>query len=169
VYLLHFHVLGNGKNPTEEYQAEMANAQIEKEAFDAKNKDRIDESNVPMANAAGVQNGKTNFLANCVACHGANGEGGVGPNLTDDYWLHKGSLNDIYNTIKKGYPDKGMQSWATKFNPKEMSELASFIKTFKGTQPANGKAQQGDLFIENTAASDSSKITAADSSVTIKK
>ena len=169
VYLLNFHVLGNGKNPTEEYQAEMANAQIEKEAFDAKNKDRIDESNVPMANAAGVQNGKTNFLANCVACHGANGEGGVGPNLTDDYWLHKGSLNDIYNTIKKGYPDKGMQSWATKFNPKEMSELASFVETLKGTHPANGKTQQGDLFVENAAGKDSSKTTAADSSITIKK
>ena len=169
VYLLNFHVLGNGKNPTEEYQAEMANAQIEKEAFDAKNKDRIDESNVPMANAAGVQNGKTNFLANCVACHGANGEGGVGPNLTDDYWLHKGSLNDIYNTIKKGYPDKGMQSWATKFNPKEMSELASFVETLKGTHPANGKTQQGDLFVENAAGNDSSKTTAADSRITIKK
>jgi cytochrome c oxidase cbb3-type subunit 3 len=168
VYLLNFHVLGNGKNPTEEYQAEMENAQIAKEAYEAKNKDRIDEAHVPMANAAGIQNGKTNFLANCVACHGANGEGGVGPNLTDDYWLHKGSLNDVYNTIKKGYPDKGMQSWATKFNPKEMSELASFVKTLHGTKPANGKAPQGDLFSEVAAGSDSAKTTLPDST-TIKK
>jgi cytochrome c oxidase cbb3-type subunit 3 len=157
VYLLNFHVLGNGKNPTEEYQAEMENAQVAKETYEAKNKDRIDEANVPMASAAGVQNGQTNYSANCVACHGANGEGGVGPNLTDDYWLHKGSLNDVYNTIKKGYPDKGMQSWATKFNPKEMSELASFVKTLQGTKPANGKAPQGDVFSETGAGSDSSK------------
>lgn len=170
VYLLNFHVLGNGKNPTEEYQAEMASAQIAKEAFEAKNKDRIDEAHVPMATAAGIQNGKTNYTANCVACHGANGEGGVGPNLTDDYWLHKGSLNDIFGTIKKGYPDKGMQSWASKFNPKEISELASFVKTLHGTKPANGKAPQGDLFSEEgaaTAGKDSAKTTIPDS--TIKK
>ncbi|MBC7510128.1 MAG: c-type cytochrome [Ferruginibacter sp.] len=161
VYLLNFHVLGNGKNPTEEYQAEINNAQIEKEAYEAKNKDRIDEAHVPIADAGGLQNGKVNFLANCVACHGANGEGGVGPNLTDDYWLHKGSLNEIYNTIKKGYPDKGMQSWATKFNPKEMSQIANFITTLKGTKPANGKAPQGDLFME-AIATDSLQITKPD-------
>ena len=160
VYMLNFHVLGNGKNPTEEYQAEMNNAQIEKEAYEAKNKDRIDEAHVPLADAAGLQTGKVNFLANCVACHGVNGEGGVGPNLTDEFWLHKGSLNDIYNTIKKGYPDKGMQSWATKFNPKEMSQLAGFITTLKGTKPAGGKAPQGDLFSE-TIATDSLQITKA--------
>lgn len=165
VYLLNFHVLGNGKNPTEEYQAEMNNAQIEKESYEAKNKDRIDEAHVPLADAAGLQTGKVNFLANCVACHGANGEGGVGPNLTDEFWLHKGSLNDIYNTIKKGYPDKGMQSWATKFNPKEMSQLAGFITTLKGTKPAGGKVPQGDLFSE-TIATDSLQITKAATTIT---
>lgn len=167
VYLLHFHVLGNGKNPTEEYQEEMSKAQIEKEAYEAKNKDRIDEANVPMADAAGIKSAEVNFLANCVACHGAKGEGGVGPNLTDDYWLHKGSLNDIYNTIKKGYPDKGMQSWASKFNPKEISQLASYVKTLKGTNPPNGKAPQGDLY-SDTVVTDSLNITKTDSVKIIK-
>jgi cytochrome c oxidase cbb3-type subunit 3 len=162
VYLLNFHVFGNGKNPTEEYQAEMDNAQIAKEAYEAKNKDRIDEANIPMADAAGVKNAEVNYLANCVACHGAKGEGGVGPNLTDDYWLHNGSLNDVYRTIKVGYPDKGMQAWASKFNPKEMSQLASYIKTLHGTNPANGKAPQGDLFTD-TIATDSLKTNKTDS------
>lgn len=169
VYILNFHVLGNGKNPTEEYQAEMDKAQIEKEAYEAKNKDRIDEANIPMANAAGIKEAEVNYLANCVACHGAKGEGGVGPNLTDDYWLHKGSLNDVYRTIKVGYPDKGMQAWASKFSPKEMSQMASYIKTLHGTNPPNGKAPQGDLFTEATATdslktnkTDSTKITGSD-------
>jgi cytochrome c oxidase cbb3-type subunit III len=162
VYLLNFHVFGNGKNPTEEYQAEMDNAQIEKEAYEAKNKDRIDEANITMADAAGIKSAEVNYLANCVACHGANGEGGVGPNLTDDYWLHKGSLNDIYRTIKVGYPDKGMQAWSTKFNPKEMSQLASYIKILHGTNPPNGKAPQGDLFTE-TVTTDSLKTNKTDS------
>ena len=164
VYLLNFHVLGNGKNPTEEYAAEMNKAEVEKAEYEAKNKDRIDEANVPMANAAGIEKGKEYYTANCIACHGASGEGGVGPNLTDNYWLHNGSLNDIYNTIKKGYPDKGMQSWAVKFNPKEISELASFVKSLNGTNPPNGKVLQGDLYNE-TAGNDPSAIKISADSV----
>ena len=169
VYLLNFHVFGNGKNPTEEYAEELRKAKIEKEAYEATNKDKIDESKVPMADAAGIKKGEVNYLANCVACHGAKGEGGVGPNLTDDYWIHKGSLNDIYSTIKKGYPDKGMQSWASKFNPKEMSEMASFVKSLKGTNPPNGKAAQGDIYSESgavaTPVADSIKTSGADTSI----
>ena len=168
VYLLNFHVFGNGKNPTEEYAAEMTQAKIEKEIYDANNKDKIDESNVPMAAEAGIKNGQEFYSANCVACHGAKGEGGAGPNLTDDYWLHKGSLNDIYNTIKKGYPDKGMQSWAVKFSPKEIGELASFVKTLKGTNPPGAKAPQGDLFSEGPSTPDSSKTAAPVNHSTVK-
>ena len=162
VYLLNFHVFGNGKNPTEEYQAEMNNAQIQKEVYESKNKDRIDEEHVLMADATGIKSAEVNYVANCVACHGAKGEGGVGPNLTDDYWLHKGSLNDIYHTLKVGYPDKGMQSWASKFSPKEMSQLASYIKTLKGTNPPNGKVPQGDILTEEMA-TDSLKTIKTDS------
>jgi cytochrome c oxidase cbb3-type subunit III len=169
VYILNFHVFGNGKNPTQEYAAEMASAQAAKEAYEANNKDKIDEANVPMADAAGVNKGKEYFMANCVACHGTKGEGGAGPNLTDDYWLHKGSLNAIYNTLKVGYAEKGMQSWAIKFNPKEMSEIASFVKTLKGTNPPNGKAPQGDIYAEETAGAaapaDSLKVNKPDSSI----
>ena len=154
VYLLNFHVLGNGKNPTEEYAVEMENAKIAKELYDANNKDKIDETMVPMADAAGIKIGKDDFLANCIACHGSKGEGGAGPNLTDDYWIHKGSLNDIYHTLKVGYADKGMQSWAIKFSPKEMDEIASYVKMLKGTNPPGAKAPQGDLYDE-TAPTDS--------------
>jgi cytochrome c oxidase cbb3-type subunit III len=164
VYIFNFHGFGNGKNPTQEYAAEMEQARIEKEIFEASNKDRIDENNVPMADAAGLASAKEIFNAKCWACHGKLGEGGAGPNLTDDYWLHKGSLNDIYNTIKVGYPDKGMQSWANDFSPKEMSYLASYIKTLRGTNPPNGKPAQGELFTETVVpeASDSAKAITKD-------
>jgi len=148
IYLGYFHAFGSGKNPTEEYAAEMDKARIEKEAYEANNKDKVDEKSVPFADAAGIANGQKLFEANCVACHLKDGGGNVGPNLTDDYWLHKGSLNDIFHTIKVGYPDKGMQSWAKTFTPKEMSQLASYIKTLRGTKPATPKAPQGDLYIE---------------------
>lgn len=149
VYLFHFHVSGSGKNPTQEYAAEIEKAKIEKEIYEANNKDKIDENNVPMADAAGLSKGKEIFTTKCWACHGKLGEGGAGPNLTDDYWIHKGSLTDIYHSIKVGYQDKGMQSWAKEFTPKEMSFIASYIKTLKGTNPPNSKAPQGDLFTEN--------------------
>jgi cytochrome c oxidase cbb3-type subunit III len=159
IYLLNFHVFGTGLNPTQEYTVEMQNAAIQKEIFEANNKDRIDEEHVPLADADGTKAGKMLFETNCVACHLKDGGGNVGPNLTDDYWLHKGSLNDIFHTIKIGYPDKGMQSWSSTFTPKEISFLASYIKTLRGTKPAAAKASQGDLYVEDaTAGSDSNAI-----------
>ncbi len=168
IYLLNFHVFGTGLNPTQEYNAEMDKARIEKEIYEANNKDRIDEKNVPMADATGIKAGQNLFETNCVACHLKDGGGMVGPNLTDNYWLHKGSLNDIYNTIKNGYPDKGMQPWGTMFSPKEISFLASFVKSLKGSKPATPKDPQGDLYIDEVVASDSAAVAKNDSAV-IKK
>ncbi len=163
VYLLNFHVFGIGLNPTQEYNTEMESARINKEIYEANNKDRIDEKNVPMANADGIKAGQNLYEANCVACHLKDGGGIVGPNLTDDYWLHKGSLNDIYNTIKVGYPDKGMQPWASLFSPKEISFMSSYIKSLKGTKPAASKEAQGELYVDEIVVSDSAAVAKPDS------
>ena len=81
------------------------------------------------------------------------GEGNqIGPNLTDDYWLHGGNIKDIFKTIKYGYPDKGMQSWQAQYSPSEMQLLASYIKILRGTNPPNAKEKQGDLYVEEGAA-----------------
>lgn len=163
IYLLNFHVMGNGLNPTQEYNAEVEKAKIAKEAYEATNKDKVDENHVPMADVEGIKAGKALFEVNCVACHLKDGGGNVGPNLTDDYWLHKGSLNDIYHTIKYGYADKGMQSWANSFTEKEISYLASYVKSLRGTKPAVAKAQQGDFYVDEPAAADSVKVMKPDS------
>lgn len=163
IYLLNFHVLGTGLNPAQEYNTEMERAGIEKEEYEANNKDRIDENNVPMSDAAGIKAGQRLYEANCVACHLKDGGGIVGPNLTDNYWLHKGSLNDIYNTIKIGYPDKGMQPWGNMFSPKEISFLAGFIRSLNGTRPASPKSQQGEFYVA-AALTDSTSAAKPDSS-----
>jgi len=163
VYIFLFHVSGDGKNPTQEYAAEMEQAQMEKEAYEANNKDKVDENNVPMADASGLTEGKELYTAKCWACHGKAGEGGAGPNLTDNYWIQKGSLNDIYKSIKVGYQDKGMQSWAKEFTPKQISNIASFIKTLHGTNPANAKAPQGDIYDDAPASDSTALIPATDS------
>lgn len=164
IYILNYHVLGLGKNPIQEYNAEMEKAKIAKEIFDANNKDKVDENNITMADAAGIKTGQSLFEANCVACHLKDGGGSVGPNLTDDYWLHKGSLNDIYHTIKNGYPDKGMQAWSGTFTPKEISYIASFVKSLKGTKPATPKEQQGEFYVDSSSGADSSAGAKPDSS-----
>ncbi len=145
IYIFNFHVFGIGKNPEQEYAAEMEAGRKVEEAYKAKTKSLVDENNVTMADAAGIAEGGKLFKQSCVACHGQNGEGGIGPNLTDDYWIHGGSMNNIYHTIKVGYPDKGMQSWESMMSPVQMKDLASYVKSLKGTNPANAKAPQGDL------------------------
>jgi len=143
VYLYAFHFSGEGKNPEQEYAAEMAEGMKQEELYKAKTKNLVDENNVLLADAAGIAEGKTLFIQSCVACHAADGGGGIGPNLTDDFWIHGGSMNNIYKTIKVGYPEKGMQSWESMYSPVQMKNLSSFIKSLKGTKPAVPKAPQG--------------------------
>lgn len=162
IYMLNFHVLGYGKNPTEEYQAELAMAQDAKDLYESKNADKIDESNLAMPKAGGLDAGKEIFNSICWTCHGKLGEGGAGPNLTDDNWLHKGALSDIYFSIKHGYPDKGMQAWEKSYSPKEILNMAGYIKTLKGTNPPGARAPQGDIYID-TNTTDSTVVTADNS------
>ena len=92
------------------------------------------------------------FKASCAACHGQLGEGTVGPNLTDDYWLHGGSVQDVFKSIKYGWVEKGMKSWKEDLSPMQIAQVTSYIKSLKGTNPANAKAPQGDLYTEGGVA-----------------
>jgi cytochrome c oxidase cbb3-type subunit III len=105
-------------------------------------------------NPTDLATGKDLFLSTCAACHGKFGEGTVGPNLTDDYWIHSGSVRDIFKTIKYGWPDKGMKSWKEDFSPMQIAQLTSYIRTLRGTNPPKPKDKQGDLYVEE-AVSDS--------------
>jgi cytochrome c oxidase cbb3-type subunit III len=157
IYIFNYHVFGTGKNPEQEYAAEMAEGKRVEELYKARTKSVVDENNITLADADGIAAGKALFTQSCVPCHMADGGGGIGPNLTDEYWLHNGGLNDIYKTIKIGYADKGMQSWQSMYSPAQIRNLTSFVKSLAGTKPANPKAPQGDLFSESTpAAKDSS-------------
>ena len=148
IYMFYFHIFGTGMNPDQEYAAEMAEGRKQEELYKAKTKDQVDENNVTLADASGIAAGKALYSQSCVACHAADGGGGIGPNLTDNNWIHGGSLNDIYKTIKLGYPEKGMQSWQSVYSPIQMKNLTSYVKSLKGTKPANPKEAQGEPFSE---------------------
>ena len=127
----------------------------------------VDESTVKMlTDPSDLNTGKDIFISTCAACHGKFGEGTVGPNLTDEYWLHGGGVKDIFKTIKYGWPDKGMKSWKEDFSPVQIAQLTSYIRTLKGSNPPKPKDMQGELYIEKDIQADSTSVT-TDSTKTI--
>ena len=166
---MYYHVVGAGPLSIESYNNEIEAAKLQKEAFMKNAKNNVDENTVVMAEAAGIADGAIIYKSNCAACHGALGEGTVGPNFTDNYWLHGGDIKSIFKTVKYGVPANGMKAWESDFSPVQMQNVASYIKTLGGTNPPNPKAPQGDLFDENKAAgsaTDSTKTATADSAKT---
>ncbi len=152
VYIWYYHVSDKGPNQEQEYIAAMEMGEAEKAKFLATQADAIDEKTVTVLLAeADIAEGKEIYTANCLVCHGANGEGTVGPNFTDKYWLHGGSINDIFTTIKYGVPEKGMISWKAQLRPAAMQKVASYILTLQGTNPPNAKAPQGELYEPTSA------------------
>lgn len=90
--------------------------------------------------------GKSLYDSDCVACHKADGGGGIGPNLTDNYWILGGGFDNIYNVITEGgRPGKGMVPWTTYFTPKEIALLTSYIISLNGTTPEDPKSPEGDI------------------------
>jgi len=145
IYLSVYHVFG-GMNQDQEYENEMAIAETARQAFLSTQADNVDENTVTLANNPEIiTEGKAIFEQNCVACHGAAGEGGIGPNLTDDYWLHGGDIKHVFRTIKVGVPDKGMIAWEQQLSPAKIAHVANYILSLRGSNPPNAKAPQGEL------------------------
>ncbi len=145
IYLLFFHVFEMGNLQAKEYENELAQAEVAKQEYIKKAGNLIDENSVVLlTDKAKVEEGAVTFKAKCAVCHGDKGEGKVGPNLTDDYWLHGGDVKSIFKTIKYGVPSKGMVAWQNSMNGMQMQELASFILTLQGTNPPGAKEPQGE-------------------------
>lgn len=96
-----------------------------------------------------IAEGQTLYQANCAACHKADGGGLVGPNLTDNAWLHGGSDEDIIKSITDGIPAKGMIAWGPILGPKKIEALTAYIISIQGTNPAGAKAAEGEVFERN--------------------
>ncbi|MBS1958559.1 MAG: c-type cytochrome [Bdellovibrionales bacterium] len=102
------------------------------------------ELNAMLAQAESVDAGKEVFISKCAACHAPDGGGLVGPNLTDQYWLHgKGGISDIYKVVRDGVADKGMPPWGPILKETELKSVVVFVKSLEGRKPAAPKAPQG--------------------------
>ncbi len=152
-YMFYYHWGGDGPSSTDEYNMEVEEAKKQDAIALAGMANAVDESNVTALTEAGaLGEGQTIFKSVCAACHGQAGEGMVGPNMTDEYWIHGGGIKNVFKTIKYGVPEKGMISWQSQLSPSDMQKVASYILTLKGTNPPNPKEPQGEIWKEEAAA-----------------
>lgn len=145
VYMVRYHVF-NDTNQIEEYKMEVAQAEKDIARYKELHKDEVDASNVEMlTDASDIKAGKAIFTSNCVACHKKGGAGGIGPNLTDKYWILGGGIKNVFHTISEGgRSGKGMIAWKASLKPSEIQEVASYVMSLQGTDPADAKEPQGD-------------------------
>jgi cytochrome c oxidase cbb3-type subunit 3 len=150
-YLIIYHVIDAAPLQTKEYQNEIAAAKLQKDEYIKKSGNLIDENNVTrITDKTKLGDAGKIFAEKCAVCHGANAEGKVGPTLTDAYWLHGGTIKDIFKTIKYGVPAKGMVTWENVLKPNEIQQVASYILSLQGSNPPGAKEPQGEQTAESS-------------------
>lgn len=147
VYLGHYHVFGTGQLQLAEYEAEVAEAKAAQEAYlDAQALNVDENSAYTLTDVSELAAGGALFAEHCVVCHGDAGQGVVGPNLTDNYWYYGNDMKSVFSTIKYG-SDKGtMRSWQDELNPLQIQQVASYIQSLIGTNPAAPKDPEGEYY-----------------------
>jgi cytochrome c oxidase cbb3-type subunit III len=129
-YLVHYHVLKTGNTQAENYKIEMVTAQKEVDEYLKSQAMNVDETNVTkLEGAEELESGKGVFTSNCTACH-KEGQGDIGPNLTDKFWLYGNDIKNVFATIKNGTPN-GMPEHASKLNPIQIQQVASYVLSLK--------------------------------------
>jgi cytochrome c oxidase cbb3-type subunit III len=138
VYLLYFHVFRMGDLMAAEYEKERQAGEVIKSVALEKFESNM-EALQPATDAATLAAGKATYDSLCAPCHRDDGGGLVGPNLTDDYWIHGDKFADNVKIIWNGVPAKGMVTWRGLLKPADITAVASYIYTLRGTQPPNPK------------------------------
>ncbi|MEK6766347.1 MAG: c-type cytochrome [Planctomycetota bacterium] len=148
VFFLGYHFGSNSKNEIlESYMKKLQNAQTQV----VEQLPEVSESELValLQKPAQLTSGEEIFVDKCALCHGEFGEGLIGPNLIDNYWMHgKGKISDIATTIRSGIQDKGMAAWKDRIPEENILQIAAYIKSLKGAQTENAKEPEGE-FIED--------------------
>ena len=164
IYLARYHVF-DGATQKEEYLVEVAEAKAAVEAYKKNAKGLIDANTVELLTGEeDINAGKAIFSGNCAACHKIDGGGGIGPNLTDSYWILGGGVKNVFNTISEGgRAGKGMVAWKTDLKPEEMAQVASYVLSLHSTTPADPKEPEGELWVDPDARVDKVEVEMEDS------
>jgi cytochrome c oxidase cbb3-type subunit 3 len=151
IYLWRFHVSHTGPSSLQEYERSVAKAELKIQDYLKQKGEAVDENTVTLLTGADdLATGKAIYIKSCASCHTEKGGGLVGPNLTDDYWLHGGDVKSIFKIVRYGF--NAMPQWQNQYSNKEIAQVSSYIKSLKGTNPPNPKAPEGTLYKEEPAA-----------------
>jgi cytochrome c oxidase cbb3-type subunit 3 len=142
-YAGHYHLTGNGESVLRAYEGEQIAARAERAKASLKEAPSEEVLGKLMSDAALMQDAKVTFAERCAQCHGAEGQGAIGPNLTDGHWLNGGgTLMDIYSVVSHGVPTKGMPAWELQLQPVELRKIVALVGSLRGKNLA-GKAAEG--------------------------
>ena len=156
IYLWRYHVSYSAPLSKEEFEISVKKADEEVKAYLAQKGESVDENTVTVSvEPTDIAEGKKIYTAACVACHKDDGGGMVGPNLTDDYWLHGGDVKSIFKTIKYGI--NAMPQWQTSYSNKQIAQVTSYVMSLHGANPPGAKTAEGQLFKEEGAATGAGK------------
>ena len=147
VYILGVHVFDFIPSYEDDLQAGQAELAAMREAGAAAG-DSFEVTPETMARFIGVaeqiEAGAETFATNCMMCHGDRGQGLIGPNLADPFWIHGGSDEEIFDVITNGVPAKGMTPWGAILRPEQRAQLVAFIRSIAGSNPPGGKGPEGE-------------------------
>jgi cytochrome c oxidase cbb3-type subunit 3 len=144
VYYVHYQLTGNGASVEQAYAEDMRK-QRELMAASAIGQEMNEEGLTRlMQDGAMMKDARSLFVLRCSQCHADRGQGNIGPNLTDEYWLYgSASLMDLLEIIGNGRPQKGMPMWSRTLRPIELAELTAYVGTLRGTN-VPGRPPQGN-------------------------
>jgi cytochrome c oxidase cbb3-type subunit 3 len=153
VYLVYYHVAKAGDLSAQEYVKEVKAGTALKASAMSKFEANLP-TLTPLTDAAVLENGRQTYAKLCAPCHRVDGGGLVGPNLTDNYWIHGSNYVDTVKVIWDGVPAKGMITWKTMLKPSEIESVASYIYTLRGAKLATpGKPPENQQVTQPAAPS----------------
>lgn len=144
LYIIHYQ-FGGGASLQQEFAAQMRFISTQQASTQRQTPSEIsDEQLAALSSDPQIMaQGADVFAGKCAACHGQEGQGMIGPNLTDRAWLHGPGGKDIYKAVAEGVLDKGMPAWKSQLSRADLTAVVTFVITLKGKEPANAKAAQG--------------------------
>jgi cytochrome c oxidase cbb3-type subunit III len=150
VYMVVYHVTDTFPLQADEYANAVADAEVQKAKLLAANPPvAIDLNELAYEHDEEIiQKGRKVYVTNCASCHMPEGQGSIGPNLVDEYWIHGGSVKDVYTIIRDGVQEKGMIPWGPVLSAEQIRDVTFYIMSIRGTNPPNPKAPQGELYKE---------------------
>ena len=141
IYVLNIGPIGNGKGRIADYDDDMKKfAAAHPAPTGAISADKL---LAMVQDKEARHEGEEVFQKYCVSCHRMDAGGLIGPNLTDNAWIHGGKITDIYKTLMNGVLEKGMPAWGTMLKPEEVEQVVAYVASLQGSNPVNPKAPQG--------------------------